>query len=136
MHVTYAPEDGDRQEWTFEPGRVRSSAAEVMEKRYGDNWDSLVVGIQAGNIRARRVLLWHLLTRQHATLRFEDTPDFFADELTVSFSVAELTALRERTASAKLPADIQEKALAGIDMELDAARKREGATPDAEGKAS
>lgn len=137
MHVIYTPEDGDRQEFTFDPGRVRASAAEMVEKRFGENWDTFVMGVQAGNIRARRVLLWHLLTRQHPAMRIEDTPDFFADEVLVQFSVAELTSLRERTASAKLPEDMKDKALAGIDMELDEAVKREAqAVPDDSGKAS
>lgn len=130
MHVTYTPEDkqdGDRQVWDFDPARVRSSVAEVIEKRYGEPWDQFTVAVQQGNMRARRVMLWHLLSRDHIGLRYEDVPDFYAGELVVQFSVKELTALRERVEKASISPDKQEQALAGIDIELTDAMAREEA---------
>jgi len=134
MHVTYKPEDGTSTEWDFDAGRVRASTAEVIEKRYGENWESWVAGVSSGNIRARRVLLWHLLTRDHPTLRYEDTPDFFADELLVQFSSAELAALRERVSKADIAAERRESMLAAIDLETAEAVKREAESGS--GKAS
>jgi hypothetical protein len=133
MHVTFEPEDGDRQEWDFSPGRIRASEAVLIEKRFGGNWDEFQAGVQSGNMAARRVMLWHLLRQQHAMLRFEDVPDFFADELVVQFSSKELMGLRESLAKAHLPEDKRELMLTGLDLELTSAMEREGAL--AEGKA-
>lgn len=132
MHITYTPEDGDRQEWDFDPGRVRASAAEIIERRFGGTWDEFQAGVQGGNIRARRAMLWHLMVQQHASLRLEDVPDFYADELVVQFSVKELTAIRDRLGKANLPADKREQAMAAIDVEMTEAMEREeGKAPSA-----
>lgn len=127
MHVTYAPEDGDRQEWNFKPGRVRASEAQVLERQFGENWDNFAAGVQSGNMRARGVLLWHLLRRDHPMLKFVDVPDFYADELKVEFSVDELVPLREKLQKATLPEGQLEKMLAALDLELSEAMEREAA---------
>ncbi|GIH98090.1 hypothetical protein [Planobispora takensis] len=134
MFVTYRPEDGTEQRWTFDPGRVRASQAEAIEKRAGEPWDAWLFAVQAGNMRARRVLLWHLLRLDHPALKFEDTPDFYAGELVVEHSVAELTEIRGRVAKATLPAVQRDQVLAALDTALAEARQREQGT-EPEGKA-
>lgn len=124
MHVTYRPEDGDEQRWEFVPGRIRASQAELIEKRYGQNWEKWCADVQSGNMRARRVLLWHLLCREHHTLRFEDTPDFVADELLVEHSVTELSALKERLLKADLPEAEREQLVYALDLEMSEAIAR------------
>lgn len=133
MFVTYKPESGDVRKWTFDPGRVRASKAEMIEKRFGETWDQWRVAVQTGNIKARRVLLWHLLTIDHPTFRWEDTPDFYADELEIEYSVAELNEVRERVAKANLSAEEKEAFFAVFDTELTEAMAREEV--EAEGKA-
>lgn len=135
MLVTYTPEDGDAQSWEFKPGRVRASEAEVIERRYGGTWDEFTAGVTAGNMRARRALLWALLRRDHATLRFEDTPDFYADEMTVQFTVAELTDIREKLSAAKVDPDKREQMLSALDVELTEATAREAGATATAGKA-
>lgn len=125
MHITYKPEDGDPQEWDFDPGRVRSSQAEMIERRFAGNWDTWAAGVQAGNMKARRVLLWYLTSLQHPGLRFEDTPDFFADELVVEYSVKEITEVRERILKANLDEDRREMTLTALDIEMTKAMERE-----------
>jgi hypothetical protein len=125
MHVTYSPEDGDRQEWTFKPGRVRSSEAATMEKAFGGTWDELTLGVQGGNTRARRVMLWHLLRREHARMLYEDTPDFYADELAVEFSVDELTPMRDRIQKSSMSEDQRDQLLAALDLAISEAMERE-----------
>lgn len=126
MYVTYAPEDGSPpREWDFDPGRIRASEAEVLERQFGGNWDEFQLGVQAGNMRARRVMLWHLIRRDHPTLRFDDAPDFFADELKVQFTSKELEPIRERLAKANMPAAQREQALTAVDLELTEAMARE-----------
>lgn len=130
MFVTYAPEDpadGDRREWTFKTGRIRASEAQVLERQFGANWDNFALGVQQGNMHARRVMLWHLLRREHPMLRYDDVPDFFTDELTVEFSVEELTPLREQAAKAALPEVQREQLMAAIDLAMSEAMAREDA---------
>jgi len=135
MRVTYAPEGGAEQVWDFDPKRVRASEAEAIERRAGESWDAWLLNVQSGQMRARRVLLWHLLRRDHPTLRYEDTPDFFAGEVVVEHTRAELEEIRERVVRAKLPADQREQVLSALDMAIDEAREREGGG-EGEGKAS
>lgn len=127
MFVTYTPEnpvDGDAQEWVFDPGRVRASEGQVILREFGQNsWDLFVQGVQGNDLHARRVLLWHLLRRTHPLVRFADTPDFYADEMVVSFSSVELAAMGDRLDA--VPAAQREMARAMYDTELAEALKRE-----------
>lgn len=118
MEVVYRPEDGDEQRWTFDPGRVRVAEGEMIQKRFSGTWADFVHGVQTGDLRARRVLLWHLLRRDHHTLRYEDTPDFFVDEVTVHYTAAELTAVRSRLMKADLPEAELAGLIAAINVEL------------------
>jgi hypothetical protein len=133
MHVIYKPErpeDGDRQEWDFNPGRVRASQAEMIEARFGGTWDEFRARLFQGSMKAQRVMLWHLFNLTHPGFRFEDVPDFYSDELVMSYSVAELTKLREAFEQASLPADAREAMLAAVDKEMTAAAEREGTSAD------
>ncbi len=125
MHVTYTPEDGDRLEWDVELGRIRAGEAEMMERRYGDTYEAWTIGVQRGAINARRVLLWHLLRLAHPTFRWEDVPDFYADELLVEYSVKELTGMRDRVAKASMEPREREQAMAALDVEITKAMERE-----------
>lgn len=133
MHVTYHPSDGGEQTWDFDPTKVRASQAELIEKRYGKNWDQFCADVQSGNIRARRVLLWHLMAKEHHTLRYEDTPDFLAGELLVQHSATELAALRDRLMKASIPDGDREQMMAALDIEITEAIERGEAI---EGKAT
>lgn len=122
MFVTYKPEDSDPQVWEFNPQRVRASAAELVERRYGKQWEMFLKDLMQGSMQARRVLLWHLICRTHQTLRFEDTPDFYADELLLEFSRAELLEMRAAVESNKGLGD-EERAvmLSALDDEIEQA---------------
>jgi hypothetical protein len=45
----------------------------------------------SGSARARRVLLWHLIRREHPAHQFRDTPDFCDDEFEVVRTLEEIT---------------------------------------------
>lgn len=93
MRVTYTPEDGSPpQSWDFNPGRVRVSEQVIVEKQFGGTWLEFKTGVMSGSAQARRVLLWHLIRREHPAHNIRDTPDFFDDELIVEQSLAEITA--------------------------------------------
>jgi hypothetical protein len=118
MFVTYSPEGQPEQRWEFNPDRVRQSDAELIEKRYGQNWDAFRAGVQSGSAKARKVLLWHMLRREHHTLRLEDVPDFFMGELKVEHTRGELTVLRDRLAKANLPEGEREQMMTALDIEI------------------
>lgn len=125
MFVTYQPEGQEPTKWDFDPGRVRAAEAEMIEKRYGGNWDAWRNDVRSGSAKARRVLLWHLLRRQHHTLRYEDTPDFLMAEVLVEHSVAELVELRDRMMRANLPDADREQMMTAMDIEITDATARE-----------
>lgn len=131
MFVIYAPEDGDRQEWVFNPGRVRASEGQALLREFGQtSWDVFVQGVRTNDLHARRVLLWHLSKRAHPLMRFADTPDFFADELTVEFSTVELAELIDKVSSSPAPPAEKEQAVAVLTAELEVARAREELAAD------
>lgn len=140
MWVTYRPEDQPEdavQRWEFNPKRVRTSDAEIIEKRYGANWDTWLNDVRSGSAKARRVLLWHLLRREHARLRYEDTPDFYMEELLVEHSVVELLELKDRLSKVKLDDEsAREQMATALDIEITDAMAREGVTDETAGKAS
>lgn len=92
MFVTYKPEDGNTpQTWEFNPNRVRVSEQVIVEKQFGGTWLEFKSGVMSGSATARRVLLWHLIRREHPAHNFRDTPDFFDDEFVVEQTLAEVT---------------------------------------------
>lgn len=124
MRVIYRPENGEGGgEWEFDPRRVRVSEAEMIERRYGKPWDAFSAGVQAGDSKARRVLLWHLYRTQHPAYRFEDVPDFYTGEVTCEYEAHELAELIEAIRDAALPEDEKATMLAGLQGELDKATR-------------
>ncbi len=118
MLVTYKPEGAEPQSWEFNPSKVRTSRAEMIEKRYGHNFNVFTKAIQAGDAKSRRVLLWHLLNLQHPTLRFEDTPDFMFGELEIEYSITEMQKLRRELAESALDDSEKEMILRRMDLEI------------------
>jgi len=119
VFVTLNQEGNSPQMWEFDPARVKASQAEMVEKRYGQPWDMFLRDLIKGSMLARRVLLWHLMRQAHHTLRYEDTPDFYASELTVEYSRAELEAMRAEANTTKaLNDDDRAQALAVLDEEI------------------
>jgi hypothetical protein len=118
MLVTYAPDQGSKQQWEWDADRVRTSEAELCEKRFGDTWDKLKVGIMSGQSKARRVLLWHLLRREQHTLRYEDVPDFYVGELLVEFTREELQAMRTKIERARMDETERDEMLTAIDLQI------------------
>src|SRR5262245_30862834 len=96
MLVKYMPEDNPAEGWEkdFDPGKVRAGRAEMIERRYGARYAEWVKEIQAGEVKARRVLMWHLLSLTHPQMKLEDIPDFMFSELELDYSVSDLQKLR------------------------------------------
>lgn len=116
MIVKYAPEGGAVQSWTYAPQKVRQSAAEMVEKKFGGDWDEFNKKVLAGNAKARRVLLWHCLRTDHPVYRWEDTPDFAMAEVTVEFEPHELATIRGEIVKSKdIDEDVRASALSALD---------------------
>jgi hypothetical protein len=118
MQVTYRPENGEAREWDFDPNRVRSARGEMIEKRYGQRYSAFVQNVQAGELRARRVLLWHLLSLEHPTLKLEDVPDFMFGELEVDYSITDLQRLRREVHESAMDDKTKEETLERLDLEI------------------
>jgi hypothetical protein len=125
MLVTYKPENedgtpraGEGWEKEFNPQRVRQSRAEMIEKRYGARYAVWVSEIQAGEAKARRVLVWHLLSLEHPTFKMEDVPDFMFGELELDYSVADLQKLRGQVAESAMDDAAKAETLDRLDMEI------------------
>lgn len=92
MRATHKPEDGSPERvWDFNPNRVRVSEQVIVEKQFGGTWLEFKMGVMSGSAAARRVLLWHLIRREHPAHSFRDTPDFFDDEFVIEQTLAEIT---------------------------------------------
>lgn len=93
LRVSYTGGDAP-QRWTFDPDAVDVDEAERIEAALGRGatWSTFTGGLLDGTVRARRVLLWHLLRRDHpdANLRFSDVPVFKMGELKIEFGTAEI----------------------------------------------
>ena len=134
MFVTYTPDGADRHEWEFIPGKMRASEAQPIERRFGGSWEKWSIEIQQGSVAARRLLLWHLLRREHPTLRWEDTPDYAMDELEISYSSDEMRDLITNAEAAPIEDQEQKNAvLAGLRAELEKAEQRERDQDEARG---
>jgi hypothetical protein len=125
MQVTYKPENEDGTEragegWVkeFNPQRVRQSRAEMIEKRYGQRYAVWVSEIQAGEAKARRILVWHLLSLEHPTYKMEDVPDFMFGELELDYSVSDLQKLRGQVAESSMDDAAKAETLDRLDMEI------------------
>ncbi len=128
MRLTYKPEGHPEQSWFFRPGKLPRSVARQLQTVYGKPWDVFVVEIQQGNIDARAVALWHCMRTDHPILKFDDLPDFLAEEVELEYEADEL---REMLAQAKanaaaIPADQREVALNRLASQLAEAEERDG----------
>jgi hypothetical protein len=129
MFVTYTPEGDKGQTWAHHPDEMRSLEQDLVEKYAGTSFSQWTKDVLSGGAKARRVLLWLLLRKEHRGLKFGDV-DFAWSELVVEPSRQELLASREQLADA--PEDPQIAAtIAAIDASLADAPD----DPDAVGKA-
>lgn len=126
MFVIYDPEDGNKpQEWEFDPEDVLRKEAQAIEKVYGQAWEAWLNGLRTREVKARTVLLWHLMRRDHPKLRFEDVPDFRMRQMRVELGVAELRALRDTLLKTKMSDDTREAVEAAMDRDITEAMERE-----------
>lgn len=122
MIVNYRPDGQPAQQWEWHADKVRAGEAELIEKRFEGTWDQFLLAVTQGSMRARRILLWHLLRGEHPTLKLEDV-DFAAGEVAVDFDKAELQQMYDEAVkrSDEIPEDKRELVLSVLRSELDKA---------------
>lgn len=101
MIVKFTPENGQASEWKFNPKRVKVSQAERIETLSGGTYDAWLNGVRIGNVKHRRVLLWVCYTIDHPMFRWDDTPDFYVDELVVEMERSEMQDMLDQIGSLK-----------------------------------
>lgn len=135
MFVTYKPDGELEQKFEFTRKRLRSLDGIAIEKAYAGKTADFFREVQQGGMKARRVLLWHLLHKTHPTLRYDDTPDFYEEELVVEHSAEEIGELIDSVHKSRaLDDETRSQILAELERELEEALEREG-LQEAPGKA-
>lgn len=129
MIIKYSPQGQPAQVFTWDPGTVRAAEAELLEVKFGGTWDEFNVQLLKGSMRSRRVMLWHLLKRDHPTLKFDDV-DFAANEIELEFNADELQQFRAGIEKATgIEEAAREQALALIDQQIADVGDPEGKAP-------
>jgi hypothetical protein len=121
VFVNYRPDGQPAQKFEFVPDKVMSDEAELIEKRFDQPWDQFLVAVMSGSMRARRILLWHLLRGEHPTISLDDVK-FAIGEVQVEFDRTELQKMYDEAAtSGAVPEAQREMVLAKLKSELDKA---------------
>lgn len=126
MLITYTPTDpadGEARTWAFNPRRIKATVCVAIEKVAGRPYADWAEAALHGDVAAVRVLLWYVMKQEHPVLRFEDTPDFYIDEVVVESDVDELREMRDNAVSMPLKPGVTEaeraELLATIDREIE-----------------
>jgi hypothetical protein len=131
MYVTYMPDEGDKQEFIFNPNDINNFDAESIESVTGWDWDEFYMHLQKGSTKARRALLWVLLRAQHRGLQFRDV-QFKKKQLEVEYDKSEVQELIDNINASPERPDVDRQAILDqLDREMEKARE----VPDMEGKA-
>lgn len=93
MKLTYTPEDGEPQVWSFSADKLMTTEAEAVEKVTGMSYDEFGTALVRGRATAKRAVVWVLRKRSEPTLRYSAV-DFPMGALAVELDVDELLAIR------------------------------------------
>lgn len=75
----YAPEGAEPRDWDFEPNRLPSKDAELIERRTGMHFGQWLDAIDAGSMLAYHALLFVFLRRDNPGLQWDQVDFTFAD---------------------------------------------------------
>lgn len=119
MLVTFQPQgQSEPTTWKFIPDQVMQSQAEMIEKRSGMSYPEWSQALGKGASLARKVLLWHLMTRDGQPVRIEDIPDFRYADLKVDASIDELRQIRLAIEESDEPEENKASALEAVEAEM------------------
>ncbi len=120
MRDIYQPEDNPDAGWEreFKPEKVRRVRAEMIETRYGARYPEWVREIQAGQVKARVVLFWHLMNSEQPHFKMEDVPDYAFGEFEVDYGIADLQKLRRDVDESAMDDSTKADTLRRLDLEI------------------
>jgi hypothetical protein len=117
MIVEYSPSSEETKTWPYKAEELPSQDAEDIEEVLGLTFDEFQSALTAGKTKPRRALLWVLLRRDDASLKFDDV-SFKLGELVIKFDSDELKRIREIIeADTTLDAETKKAALSAFDEE-------------------
>jgi hypothetical protein len=89
VKLTFRPQDGDEQSWTFDLGRFRVSERMDIERYSGMAWGTFKQALINERTAALKALLFVLIRREHPKYRFDDV-DFCDDEIVTEVTLDDL----------------------------------------------
>jgi hypothetical protein len=81
----YSPEGAEPREWDFEPRKMSSKEAELIERRTGMHFGNWLAAINEGSMLAYHALLFTYLRRENQSIQW-DTLEFTFDEVGIQLS--------------------------------------------------
>lgn len=100
MFIKYTPAEGEQQQFYFQLAKLMTVEAEKIEEVTGWSFDDFQTQLMKGFVKARRVLLWILLKRQHPTMKLADI-NVPVDAITVEFDRDEFDSMLEQLGKAQ-----------------------------------
>lgn len=92
MKFVYAPKDGQRHEWPFEPGDLLNVEAAAIKKLTGMSFGEWAKAMQDGDPDAYHGFIWVMQKRESPTLRSTDV-QFRVGECSFDFDDEEVEAI-------------------------------------------
>lgn len=126
MRLIYAPEGAEPQSWDFEPRKIMSPEAELIERHTGWTFDEFGQQFLKGSTLARHALLYVMLKRKTPGLRFDDV-QFAMGEVDVVFGDDEMRAFRAALEEKRDSVGLDEKEQAALDALLESLSPEEAA---------
>lgn len=130
MLITYRPDGGDERTWPYKPSDLPYEDAERLEDLLDCTFDEFKAKVVRGGLKARRALLWLLLRRENAKLRFTDVQLRRTGELLVEWDADEIAQMRATTLDAE---DLEEADRDAFLETLDRWESRDASTEVADG---
>ncbi|MFD9306139.1 hypothetical protein ACFWCB_26380 [Streptomyces sp. NPDC060048] len=130
MIILYRPE-GQEPPQHFDVRSVRTSEAQIVQRTTDMTWGQIKDGVRRDDPTAMRGVVWILMKRREATLRWSDF-DPTVDELTSRYDAREVAAIAAdivQLPEEKQPATIAELRQWALDPESVAAALQEAAQP-------
>jgi hypothetical protein len=92
MRITYTPDDGEKQEWQFKPGRLLATEVEAIERVTNMSFLEWAEAMSKGGATGLRALIW-VLRKRHGEpeLKYRDV-DFAYDSVAFEPDEEELAA--------------------------------------------
>jgi hypothetical protein len=85
----YTPEGADSREWDFEPRKLSSKEAELIERRTGMHFGSWLAALSSDSMLAFHALLFTYLRRENQSIQW-DQIEFSFDEVGIKLSDEEV----------------------------------------------